>query len=163
MNYMLTLKFSAVLIVFLVFALQFFTPLVFAEVSQNQASSALANAEASLTSSYQAISKADYAGANVSSLLVSLNEAGWFLARARMAYNSGDFNSALGFASQSQEKSSGLAADADALRETAIQEYYFDFSVNVIGSILGSVGVVCVSFFVWFFMRKKIERAGGIA
>ena len=144
----------------LVFASLLFAPIAFAEVSQDQAASALANAEASVTSSYQAVLKAEESGANVSSLLVRLNDAGWFLARAHLAYDSGDFDSALGFATQSQDKLNGFVADANALKENAIQMHYRDFTVNIVGSIIGAVGVVCVGFFVWFFLKRKYEKTG---
>jgi len=135
-------------------------PMALAEVSQDQAASALANAEQAVTSSYQAVLKAEDSGANVSSLLVRLNEAGWFLARAHLAYDSGDFDSTLGFATQSQDKLNDFVAEANALRETAIQEYYMDFIVNIVGSILGAIGVVCVGFVVWFFLKRKYEKVG---
>jgi hypothetical protein len=89
-----------------------------------------------------------------------LNEAGWFLARAQVEYKSGDFNSTLEFAAHSQEKLNGFVADADALRETAIQEHYVDFMVNVVGSIVGAISVICVGFIVWFFLRRRYEKAG---
>ncbi len=153
---------AGILIIFLVFASQFFVPMALAEASEDQAvsASALASAEESVSSAYQAVSKAEAAGANVSSLLVRLNDAGWLLSRAQMAYKSGDFNSSQQFAAQSQEELNGFVADANALKETAIQERYFDFMVNVVGSIVGAIGVVCASFFVWFLLKRKYEKAG---
>jgi hypothetical protein len=153
-------KFSLVLIMLLVFASQFFVPLTKAAVSESEAASAIANAENTVNSAYQAVSKAEESGANVSSLLVRLNEAGLFLNRAHMAFKSEDFDSALMFATQSQEKLSGFVADADVLRENTIHDNYLDFLVNVVGSIIGAVSVVCVGFFVWFFLKRKYEKAG---
>jgi hypothetical protein len=157
-----TLKYSFVLIIFLIFASQFFRPITFAEVSQNQAASALDNAEAAVTSSYQAVLKAQESGANVSSLLAQLNEAGWFLARAHVAYKSGDFDSALKFATQSQQELNGFVDDADALRNTATQEYYWGFMVNVVGPIIGAIGIICCSFIVWFLLKRRYEKAGSM-
>jgi hypothetical protein len=144
----------------IIFPSQFFVPIALADVSEDRAASALVTAEESVVSAYQAVSKAEESGANVSILLIRLNEAGWFLARAQMEYKSGDFNSTLEFAAQSQEKLNGFVADADALRETAIRERYSDFTVNVFGSIIGAIGVVCASFLVWFFLKRKHKRAG---
>lgn len=162
MNSVSVLKFSFVLMIFLVFASQFYVSVTSAQVSQNEASSALTSAEESVVSAYQAVSKAEESGANVSSLLVRLNDAGWFLARAHMAYKSGDFDSALKFATQSQEKLNGFVADADALMKTAIREHYLDFMVNVVGSIIGAIGVICVGFIVWSFLKRKYEKAGSM-
>lgn len=155
-------KFSFVLMMLLVFASQFYVFMTIAQVSESEASSALTSAEESVVSAYQAVSKAEESGANVSSLLIRLNEAGELLARAHLAYNLGDFDSALKFATQSQEKLSGFVADADVLRETAIREHYLDFMVNVVGSIIGAVGVVCVGFIVWSFLKRKYEKAGSM-
>jgi len=154
------LKFSFVLIIILISASQLLISMALAETSEDQAASALANAEKAVTSSYQAVFKAEESGANVSSLLVRLNEAGELLARAHMAYNSRDFDSALKFATQCQEKLNGFVADADAARETAIQERYVDFMVNVVGSVVGAIGVVCGGLFVWFFLKRRYEKAG---
>ena len=74
---MYVLKFSLILVV-LIFASQFVTPIAVAEVSKDQAASALAGAETAVTSSYQAVYMAENVGANVSSLLVQLNDAGSF-------------------------------------------------------------------------------------
>jgi hypothetical protein len=144
----------------LVFASQFFVPVTKATVGESEAASALTNAEKTVNSAYQAVSKAEESGVNVSSLLVRLNEAGRFLDRANMAYKSGDFDSALEFATQSQEKLDGFIAETDVLRENAIRDHYLDFMVNVVGSIIGAVSVVCVGFFVWFFLKRKYEKAG---
>jgi hypothetical protein len=156
------LKFSSVLIILLVFASQFFVSVTKATVSESEAASALANAEEMVSSAYQAVSKAEESGANVSSLLVRLNEAGWFLARAQVAYNSGDFDSAQKFAAQSQDKLNGFVADANALKETAIKDCYLDFLVNVVGSVIGAISVVCVSFFLWFLLKRRYEKAGSV-
>jgi len=156
------LKFSFVLMMLLVFASQSYVFMTIAQVSESEASSALTSAEGAVDSAYQAVSKAEESGANVSGLLVRLNEAGWFLIRAHMAYKSGDFDSVLKFATQSQEKLNGFVADVDALKETAIQEHYLDFMVNVAGSIIGAIGVVCCSFIVWFFLKRKYEKVGSM-
>jgi hypothetical protein len=157
---MSALKFVSVLIAVLFFVSRLFTTITFAQVSQDQAASALANADSAVTLSYQAALKAEDFGANVSSLLVRLNDAGGLLSRAHLAYNSGDFDSAQRLAAQSQEKLNGFVAEANALRETAIHEYYMDFIVNIIGSVLGAISIVCIGFFVWFLLKRKYEKAG---
>jgi len=157
---MSVLKFSLVLLVFLGLASPLFMPIVFAQASQAEAASALVTSDNAVFSAYQAVSKANEAGASVSSLLVRLNDAGWFLSRAQTAFKSGDFDSALESAAQCQEKLNGFAADADALKENAIYEHYMDFWVNVAGSIVGAVSIVCVSLISWFFLKRKYARAG---
>jgi hypothetical protein len=131
------------------------------EVSQSQASSALAESEAAVVSAYQVVANASAAGANISTLLVRLNEAGDLLTRAHVAYGLGDFDSALTLANLCQERLVGFVADANMLMEVAVRDRYFDFLINVFGSILGSVWVVCGGFFVWFYLDRRHEKAGG--
>jgi hypothetical protein len=130
------------------------------EVSQSQASSALAESGAAMISAYQAVSNASAAGANVSALLVRLNEAGDLLTRAHAAYARGDFDSALELANLCHERLVGFVTDANMLMEIAVRDRYSDFLVNVVGSILGSVGVVCGGFFVWFYLDRKYSKNG---
>ena len=159
---MSVLKFSSVLLVFLGLVSQLSMPIVLAQSSEVEAASALAASENAVFSAYQAVSEASEAGANVSSLLVRLNEAGWFLSRAQIAFRSGDFDSALECATQCQDKLNGFAVDADALKENAIYEHYMDFLVNVAGPIFGAVSVFCVSLVIWFFLKRKYGNDGSV-
>ena len=131
-----------------------------AAVSQSQAVSALENAENIVVSAYQAVSRADDVGANVSGLLVRLNEAGELLTSAHAAYDSGDFDRASELASLCQETLNGFVADADALTEVAFRDRYLDFMLNVGGSILGCVWVVCGGLLVWFYLDRKYGKTG---
>jgi hypothetical protein len=155
---MYVLKFSLILVVLLIFASQFVTPIAFAEVSKDQAASVLTDANAAVTSSYQAVYKAEDAGANISSLLVQLNDAAGSLARAHLAYDSGNFDSSQRFTVQCQEKLTGFVAHANALREAAIQSHHTDFMVNVVGSLVGALGVVGVGFLMWFFLKRNARN-----
>jgi len=111
---------------------------------------------------YGAVLEAEKAGANVTVLLTVLDEAGMLLSRANLAYEMGDYDSAVYFANQSLVKLNGLVAEADDLRETALQQRYWDFMVNVVGSSVGTAGVVCVGFAVWFFMEKREKSRGHV-
>jgi len=157
------LRFAFVLVLLFAAASQSFVPVTVAESSEDEATSALATAEGAVVSAYQAVSGAEEAGANVSGLLVRLNEAGEFLARARMAYRVDDFESAFDSAVQCQEKLNGFVVEANVLRETAIQERYMDFLVNVVGSVVGAVAVVCGGLVSWFFLKRKYDKTGSVA
>ena len=157
---MSVLKFSLFLLIFLGLTSQLSVAIAFALTSEAEAASALVRSENAVFSAYQAVAEASEAGANVSSLLVPLKDAGWFLSHAQIAYKSGDFDSALEYVAQCQEKLDGISADAHALKETAIYDHYMDFLVNVAGPILGAVSVFCVSLFVWFFLKRKCEKVG---
>jgi len=157
------LRFACVLVLLFAVAPQFFGSFTTAESGKDEATSALAGAEGGVVSAYQAVLGAEGAGADVSGLLVRLNEAGELLTRARMAYKVDDFESALGFAVQCREKLNGFVVEANALRDTAVQERYLDFMFNVVGSVIGAVTVVCASFVSWFFLKRKYETGGSVA
>lgn len=131
-------------------------------VDETDVRSAIAAAEERILVCYRAVADADDAGANTAALLAVLNEAGELLSRAKLAYEMGDFNSTLDFALLGQERLNGFVADADALREAALQQRNWDFMVYVVGSVVGAIVVVCGSFVVWFFLKRRYERAGRV-
>lgn len=143
----LVLTFSAVSAPFCAFA-----------VGEADAGSAIAVAEEKIVVCYRAVADADEAGANVTGLLLTINEAGDLLSRAKLAYKIGDFDSAVDFAVQSQEKLNGLETEASVLRENAMQQGYWDFMVYVVGSVVGAIVVVCGGFVVWFLLKRKYEK-----
>jgi len=131
-------------------------------VDETDVRSSIAAAEENIVVCYRAIADADEAGANTTALLAVLNEAGELFSRANLAYKMGDFDSALDSANQSQERLNGFVADADALREAAVQQRYWDFMVFVVGSIVGTVVVVCGGFVVWFLLKRRYKKAGRV-
>jgi len=131
-------------------------------VDETDVRSSIAATEENIVVCYRAIADADEAGATTTALLAALNEAGELLSRADLAYKMGDFDSALDFANQSQERLNGFVAQAVVLRETAVQQRYWDFMVYVVGSIVGTVVVVVGGFAVWFFLKRRYEKAGRV-
>lgn len=128
--------------------------------NETDAVAAITAAEEKNVLCYDAVAEADGAEANVTVLLVTLDEAGELLSMAELSYARGDFDNAVDFASQSQGKLNGFVVEAEALAETAVQGNYWDFLVNVVGSVVGSVAVVCGSFVVWHFFKKRY--GGGV-
>jgi len=118
---------------------------------------AIVAAENEVVDCYTAVSETEKAGANVTGLLSILNEAGKLLSKANLAYSIGDFDSAWDFAVSSQEKLDGFLAEADGLRRAAMHERYLDFMVNIAGSIVGAISIICGSFAVWFFLKQREE------
>ena len=152
------LKFSFILIILLVFASQFFMPVTFAEVSQDQAASALANAETSVVSSYQAVLKAEEAGVNVSSLLVQLNEAGENLAHAHMAYSLGDFDETIRFADLSRDVGEEVRNEANELKGLAWAEDVQRLWFMMASSVIGVIAVAFGSFLAWRVFKRRYYR-----
>jgi len=152
------LKFSLVLLMSLVLASQFFIFETFAEASKDVAVLALTDAEGVMVSAYQAVSRAEEAGANVSGLLARLNEAGGFLARARMVYDFGDFEEAAGLASSSRNIGVEVENAAVELKDSAFLERVQRMWFMMIGSIFGVILVFFGSFWVWRVFRRRYYR-----
>jgi len=152
------LKFSFVLMMLLVFASQFYVSVTIAQVSESEASSALTSAEGAVDSAYQAVLRAEEAGANVSGLLVRLNDAGELLAKAKVAYRLGDFDEAARFANLSGNIGGEVQNAAVELKDSAwvasVQRRWFTMT----GSIISVVGVVFGSFWGWSFFRRRYYR-----
>jgi hypothetical protein len=146
-----------ILAVLLLFLLPVFIVRVNAS-SEETAALAITEAEETVASAYEAVLEAEKAGANVTNLLNVLNEAGILLSKAHLAYDMGDFDSARDFAVWCKGNLTGFVDEAEALKQSAIQRRYWDFTVNVVGSAVGAVAVVVGGFASWTFLKRKYER-----
>ncbi len=155
----LRIGFLTVLVVLMLAGLSSVVTVCVFGADSSEAVATIAAAEARIIVCYDAVVEADDAGANVSGLTATLDEAGVFLSLAELAYTVGDFDSAVGNASLSQGLLHGFVAEAEALTEEAVQAYSWDFSVNVVGSSVGAGVVVCGGFAAWFLLKKK--QGGG--
>lgn len=138
----------------LVFISTHYTPQSFC-LSQVDAGSAIQSAESELLICYEAVYEAEKAGANVSGLLNVLNEAGWLLAKAKLAYNIGDFDSAYECALECSQSLEGTVSQANSLKLEAEQASHMDFLINYMGSAAGSVAVLVGGYAVWLFLRRR--------
>jgi VanZ family protein len=125
--------------------------------SENEAVAKISEAENALNLAYEAVLQAEKAGANVTDLLSNLTEAGELLSKAKLVLSTNE-SAAVDFAVESQAKLNGFLAEADALRVAAAQQRYWDFIINVVGSIVGSVAVICGGFVVWTVLKRKYEK-----
>jgi hypothetical protein len=129
--------------------------------TQNDAIAAIVAAEQEIVVSYDTAAEADAVGANVTALLLRLEEAGELLSQANLSYRLGDFDSAFTLASLSQSLLDGFVVEAEALTERTIQENYWDFTVTVGGSVIATLAVVGGSFVVWHLLKKKYSGGAG--
>ena len=128
--------------------------------AQGDAAAAISSAKSTVLSCYNAAKDAEAAGANITTLTGTLNEAGSLLSRAELAYSTGDFAAATSFAVQSQNKLSNFVAKANSLRDAAARRESRDFLVNVVGSVAGTFAVVCAGVGTWVFLKKRSGLAG---
>jgi hypothetical protein len=131
---------------------------VFAVATADEARAAVDGVQAQIITCYGAVAEAESAGANVTGLLVTLNEAGWLLSRAHLAYETGNFSLAVSFAEQSRARLDGFVGGAEVLKKSAAETGYWDFVVNVVGSSVGAVAVVVGGFVLWSFLKRKYDR-----
>jgi hypothetical protein len=156
---MSVLKVSCVLLIFL-FVVSIFSLVATARgASESEATSASNQADETVTAAYMATLKAEDAGANVSDLLVQLDEAGVLLARAHMAYRSDDFDEAIHFANLANNIGEGVQSEADVAKAAASAEGQQRLWFAITGSVVGAVLIVIGSFFGWrVFKRRYYER-----
>lgn len=158
MNSVSVRKFSFVLMMLLVFASQFYVFMTIAQVSESEASSVLTNSEVTVDSAYQAVLRAEEAGANVSGLLVQLNDAGELLAKAKVAYRLGDFDEVVRSASLCSEIGENVKNEADELRGEAYGLKVTGFWLTLTGSLVAVVAVGFGSFWGWHFFKKRYYK-----
>jgi hypothetical protein len=145
----------AVAIALLLMLIAIFPSPVWAQ--QADAAAAISSAKDTLLTCYNAAKQAEAAGANITVLVDTLNDAGLLLSQAEFAYAANDFDTALNRASQSQNTLNSFIAEANTLRETATQQQNQGFLINVVGSVIGAFAVIAVGFAAWFFLKKKYE------
>lgn len=145
------------------FSLVFIIALVAFSVSpalcygDDEARAAVETAEGEVLSCYRAVADAQAAGANVSDLLGILNEAGWLLSKAKLAYSQDDFNSTVVYAEECLSLLGNFVEQAEGLRQDAEAANRWDFMVNFVGSGVGAVCVVVGGFALLTFLKRREE------
>jgi hypothetical protein len=137
-------------------------PLITFAFNEDDARLAVATARGKIVDCYNAVLEAEKAGANVTTLLGKLNDAGELLSKADLAYSTGNFDSAHEFALQSQAGLNGFIEEANVLSYAAADRGAWDFVFNVVGSLVGAGAVVVGSFFLWSFLKGKYGGGEGV-
>lgn len=145
--------------VFVLFLLLMLAPLSFAltcyGVGESDARALVSGAQQRMNTCYRAAADAAKAGANVTGLLSTLDDAGNSLSKAELALYQADFNSAYSLALESEGKLNGFEDVASGLKVSAVNAGSLDFAVNVVGSSVGAVVVLVLGFLVWRLLRKR--------
>jgi len=143
---------------------------VSASSNQEVAISKIYEAEKSMRQAYEAVLDAEEAGANVSGLLVKLNDAVGLLSEARVAFEAGNFEEATGLASLCMEVCGRAGSQAEKLRVEANYAHgNMSFWISI-GSVFSVSIVVCASllgyryFKRWYYRRllKMKPRVGHV-
>jgi hypothetical protein len=151
---MSTLK---MLSVFLMFVILFSTVVIsaFALTDEDQAASTIDDSEEAIASTYRAVLDVESAGANVSSLLSTLNIAAELLAKANMSYKTGDFYNATLFANMSLQMVNEVKIEAYETRDLTLYENSQRFIFSLAESTIGVCLVIFFSFVSWRFFKQR--------
>lgn len=144
-----------VLFVLFVFMTPIFASVALAEINENAAALAIDGAEASVFSAYQAVLEAEKDGADVSGLLVRLNDAAELLAKAHIAYDLEQFDEAAGFADLCSEVGEAVKSDAVELWVETQGSRVWELWLALDGSLVVVVVVVFAGFLGWGYVKKR--------
>ncbi len=125
---------------------------------QGSAQNAINQGKNTLKKCYTAISAAESAGANVTSLMNTLNGAAETLSKAELAYSSRNYDSAFTYASQIAGKLSGFESQAETLRQTAIASTSQNELVTS-ALLAASIALTCAGVAVWIILNRRERRS----
>ncbi len=114
----------------------------------NQTAQGIADAEEAVADAYQAILQAEQAGADVTALLLKLNEAGDYLSKGRLIGSTNDIDAAIRLA----EEVRGEAID---LKETATSLNLQHTMLKMIVSIVSLVLIAIGSMLSWSYFKHR--------
>ncbi len=115
----------------------------------------LQTARTAIEQAFKAISSAEKAGANVTSLIDQLNGAANLLAKAENAYHAGDMNTAAINAEAVLPIASQAIASAQTAQEAATIANQNNFWITITFATIGSCVFVLVLFMVWRWFKRR--------
>jgi len=125
--------------------------------SQDSAQTAISQAKVSLRTCYEAVSRAESAGANVSSLMVTLNGAADLLSKAELAYASNSYDAAYTYATQSQSTLGDFETQANTLTLDA-QANAQQNTIFVYVSGIAGLGILGAGIVAWVVLGRAKRR-----
>lgn len=136
--------------------------------SRYEANASIQQAEESIYSAFEAVLEAEDAGANVSRLIVRLNEAASLLAEAEALFRNGKFGEVTELTDRSFDIAAEVKGEASILRVSALQSREFAFRVSLIGSSVGVLGFLFFMFLLWrwfkgFYIRRILRLRPEVA
>jgi hypothetical protein len=140
--------------VLLLSSLLFATP---AFAQQDSALTAINSAQNNLINCYNAVRDAEAAGANVTSLTITLNSAANLLSQAQLAYASNDYGNAYNDATQSQTILNGFTSQVSNVKQTAENTQTLN-SFTIILSIIISITILGAGISAYVLLSRR-ERS----
>jgi hypothetical protein len=131
---------------------------VFVVRGADEASSNVGEADVAVRQAFNATLDAERAGANVSGLIVRLNEAGGILTEAEIALGNGNSGEAASKAVQCIGIAESVKGDADVLKASALEKAQTVFWASLTFSVVGIVVFVVVLALVWRWFKGGYVR-----
>jgi len=122
------------------------------------ASSAISEANDALRRAFEAVLEAERVGANVSGLIVKLNEVGGLLAEAEIAYKNGNFSEAVSKAKECSGLADGVMDEALTLKGKALAMGQNIFWQNLSITLVESAVFLIFLFFVWDWFKRFYSK-----
>jgi len=148
---------SAVFLAVLIFG-PCFVGLHFVVGQTDDVSSKLQAANAAVDQAFSSVLAAEKAGANVTSLLVQLNEAAGILAQAENTYRTGDSNTAASQADSVLPIAQQVTTAAQDAKQTATVSGQNAFWSTIAFSVIGASVFVLALFMVWRQFRRRYVK-----
>jgi Trk-type K+ transport system membrane component len=126
---------------------------------QADAAPAISAAQTSLRNCYLQTQKAEAQGANVTTLISTLNQADTLLTSAQAAYARNDFQTANDLAQQTQNQLSKFTTEETSLTASANQKSNSN-ALGLAAAVAGSAGGLVVGFAAWAILNRR-DRLGG--
>lgn len=120
--------------------------------------SSISEAEQSMAEAYEAVLDAERVGANVSSLLVRLNDGAGLLSEAHMAFEVGDFEEAVRFAELSSEVAWEVGGEAEWLEVEANTVGVSRSRWFILASFLGVSFVIVANLLGYEYFKRRYYR-----
>ena len=153
--------FAWLLLVLMVAGLLSFGPLCVR--GTGDASASVGEADVAVRQAFNATLDAERAGANVSGLILRLNEAGGILVEAEMALGNGNSSEAASKAGQCIGIAESVKGDADVLKTSALDEAQTVFWTSLTFPVVGIAVFVAVLVLVWRrFKRGYVRKMLGL-
>jgi len=151
---------SASVLLFALFSMLMFP--VSAAGNQEVAASSISEAEGWMAKAYEAVLDAERVDADVSGLLVRLNDAAVLLSEARMSFDVGDFEAAAGYVESTSEVGCEIVDEAELLKiEAANARVYSSWiflAISVVGvSVVVVASVVGYRFFKRYYYGRLVK------
>jgi len=124
----------------------------------DEASSSVGEADVAVRQAFNATLDAERAGANVSGLILRLNEAGGILAEAEIALGNGNSSEAASKAGQCIGIAQSVKSDADVLKASALDEAQTVFWASLTFSVVSITAFAVVLMLVWRWFKRGYVR-----